>query len=171
MGFIGMTEVMPCYKAFEIVARMSFSAACFAAEGICCEWLTKPERLYRLRKRPSRDEIGGPNVCRGSSPTLIQLALSARLKPCPGYKAFEFVALMSFSSACSAQKPNRIERRILAPFDSAQGRLCSRALTRSASSEGSFGKMQRPRSLIGAKPSASPDLHPSSRGSSIGRPL
>ena len=57
MGFIGMTEVMPCYKAFEIVARMSFSAACFAAEGICCEWLTKPERLYRLRKRPSRDEL------------------------------------------------------------------------------------------------------------------
>jgi hypothetical protein len=33
---------------------------------------------------------------------LIQLALSARLKPCPCYKAIEIAAPMSFSAACSA---------------------------------------------------------------------
>jgi hypothetical protein len=32
IGFIGMTEVMPCYKALEICALVSFSAACSAPE-------------------------------------------------------------------------------------------------------------------------------------------
>jgi hypothetical protein len=40
IGFIGMTEVMPCYKALEICARGSFLTACEAVlfQRLCYKW-------------------------------------------------------------------------------------------------------------------------------------
>jgi hypothetical protein len=58
-----------------------------------------PQGLNRLRKKAERKANLAKDGSAGAKARLILLALSARLKPCPCYKA----PWLSFSAACKAR--------------------------------------------------------------------